>query len=348
MNVAQGATRSAHPHRGRRSSPYLTLSIIALAALMILASLTASPSAAAEPTKMFRVGIAALANPRSAPFFVAFEERLQKLGYVEGNTLAVDFVSAEGKIERLPAAMAELVRRKVDVIVVGGSEVILKGAKAATPMIPIVMIAVDFDPLAHGYVASLARPRGNITGVFLQPIELAAKRLDLLKQTIPDLARVIVFWDATSADQFEATVSAAQSLQLPLKSIELREPPYDYVGAPEGVNPRPGDALLFTSSGFFFRDRDHLAELLLRWRLPSMVGAAWRESGGLISYGTSVNGMYRLAADYVDKILKGAAPADLPIEQPTRFELVVNLKTARALGLTIPLSILGRADEVIE
>jgi putative ABC transport system substrate-binding protein len=348
MSMAQGATRSAHPHRGCRSSPCLTLPIIALAALMILAPLTALPSAGAEPTKMFRVGIAALANPRSAPFFVAFEERLRELGYIEGKTLAIDFLSAEGKIERLPAAMAELVRRKIDVIVVGGSEVILKAAKAATPTIPIVMIAVDFDPLAHGYVASLARPGGNITGVFLQPIELAVKRLDLLKQTIPDIARVIVFWDATSADQFEAMVAAAQSLKVPLISVELRDPPYDYANALEGAKPQPGDALFFTASGFFFRDRDRLAELLLRWRLPSMVGASWREAGGLISYGTSLNGMWRLAADYVDKILKGAAPADLPVEQPTPFELVINLKTAKELGLTVPPAIFARADEVIE
>ncbi len=348
MNVARGTTESAHPHRRRRSSAHMTLRIIGLAALMILGSLTARPSVGAEPTKMFRVGIVAFANPRSAPFFVAFEERLRELGYIEGKTLAADFLPTEGKIERLPAAMAELVGRKVDVIVAGGPEVTLKAAKQATATIPIVMIAVDFDPLALGYIPSLARPGGNITGVFLQPVELAAKRVDLLRQTIPGIARVIVFWDATSADQFEAVVTAAQSLKLPLKSVELRDPPYDYDSALGGANPQPGDALLFLSSSFFFRDRDRLAEFLLRYRLPSMVGASWRDAGGLISYGPSVVGMWRLAADYVDKILKGAKPADLPVEQPTRFELVINLKTAKALGLTIPPAILARADEVIE
>src|SRR5439155_11536186 len=151
MNAARGTTQSAHPHRGRRSSARMTLRIIGLAALMILGSLTARPSVGAEPTKMFRVGIVAFANPRSAPFFVAFEERLRELGYIEGKTLAVDFLSTEGKIERLPAAMEELVRRKVDVIVAGGAEVTLKAAKQATDTIPIVMIAVDFDPVAHGY-----------------------------------------------------------------------------------------------------------------------------------------------------------------------------------------------------
>src|SRR5882724_11663733 len=262
---------------------------------MILASLTARPSAGAEPTKMFHVGIVAFANPRSASFFVAFEERLRELGYIEGKTLAVDFLSTEGKIERLPVAMEELAGRKVDVIVARGAEVTLKAAKQATATIPIVMVAVDFDPVALGYVRSLARPRGNITGVSLQPVELAAKRVDLLKQTIPDIARAIVFWDGTSADQFEAVVTAAQSSNLLIKSVELRNPPYDYANALEGANPQPGDALLFTSSGFFFRDRDRLAELLLRYRLPSMVGSAWRDAGGLLSYGASVTGMYRLA-----------------------------------------------------
>jgi putative tryptophan/tyrosine transport system substrate-binding protein len=304
--------------------------------------------AGVEPSEMLRVGIVSLANPRSAPFFAAFEERLGELGYIEGRTVTVEFLSVEGQSKRLPAAAAELVRRKVHVIVVGGGEVTVKAAKQATSTIPIVMVAIDFDPFAQGYVASLARPGGNMTGVFSQPVELAAKRLDLLKQTIPDITRVIVFWDATSADQLEATVTAAQSLKLPLKSVELREPPYDYAGALEGANPQPGDVLLFTTSGFFYRDRDRLAELLLRWRLPSMVGPAWREAGGLISYGANVTDMYRLAADYVDRILKGATPADLPIQQPTKFELVVNLKTAKELGLTIPPSILARADEVIE
>ena len=189
MNAARGTTQSAHPLRRRRSSAHMTLRIIGLAVLMILGSLTARPSAGAEPTKMFRVGIVAFANPRSAPFFVAFEERLRELGYIEGKTLAVDFLPTEGKIERLPAVMAELVGRKVDVIVAGGPEVTLKAAQQATATIPIVMVAVDFDPLTLGYVPSLARPGGNITGVFLQQVELAAKRVDLLKQTIPDIAR---------------------------------------------------------------------------------------------------------------------------------------------------------------
>ena len=304
---------------------------------------------AAEPARMFHVGIINLNLPRSVPFNVAFEQRLRERGYVEGQNLAIDFLGLDGHIDRLPEAMEELVRRNVDVILAAGQEVMLKAAKQATGTIPIVMIAINYDPLALGYVGSLARPGGNITGVFLRQPELTGKRLELLKQTVPDIARAIVFWDAYGADQVDAAATAAQSLQLPIKSVQLSDPPYDYARALEAAQPRPGDALLFTTSIFFFRDRDHLAELALQHRLPSMFAQRENtEAGGLISYGTNVPGMFRLAADYVDKILKGAAPADLPVQQPTTFELVVNLKTAEALGLTIPQSILARADEVIE
>jgi putative ABC transport system substrate-binding protein len=304
---------------------------------------------AAEPVRMFHVGMVNLNLPRTAPFNVAFEQRLHELGYVEGKTLAIDLLSLDGKIERFPEAMEELVRRKVDVILASGQEASLKAAKQATSTIPIVMIAVSYDPAALGYVASLARPGGNITGVFLMQPELTGKRLELLQQTVPDIARAIVFWDAIGTDQFDAAGMAAQTLQLPIRSVELRDPPYDYERALEAAQPRPGDALLFTTSSFFFRDRDRLAELALRHRLPSMfTQREIAEAGGLISYGTSIPGMFRLAADYVDKILKGAKPADLPVQQPTTFELVVNLKTAKALGLTVPHSILQLADEVIE
>jgi putative ABC transport system substrate-binding protein len=178
---------------------------------------------------------------------------------------------------------------------------------------------------------------------------MTGKRLELLKQMVPDMARAVVFWDAYGAAQVDVAATAAQSLQLPIKSLELREPPYDYERALEAAQPRPGDALLFTTSIFFIRDRDRLAELALQRRLPSMFAQRENtEAGGLISYGTNVPRMFRLAADYVGKILKGTAPADLPVQQPTIFELVVNLKTAKTLGLTVPQSILARADEVIE
>jgi putative tryptophan/tyrosine transport system substrate-binding protein len=244
--------------------------------------------------------------------------------------------------------MDELVRRKVDVIVTTGQEAAVKAAKQATATIPIVMLAVDFDPVALGYASSLARPSGNVTGVSLNQTELTGKRLELLKET-PDITRVIVLWDAIGADQVEGAAAAAQILKLPIKSVELRNPPYDYAGALEAANSRPGDALLFLTSPFFNRDRHRLGELALQHRLPSMfANRQYTDAGGLISYGPSYPAMFRLAADYVDRILKGAAPADLPIQQPTTFELIVNLKTAHALRLTIPQSILARADEVIE
>jgi putative ABC transport system substrate-binding protein len=324
--------------------------IVALAMLPVLVALASpvAPAGAGEPAKMFHVGMVRLTGPTSEPWQIAFEQRIDELGYVEGTTLAIDVLSVDG-IEAIPAAMEELVRRKVDVIVSDGQEAKLKAAKAATATTPIVMIAISFDPLARGYVQSLARPGGNITGVFLNNVELTGKRLELLKDTAPDTARVIVYWDAFGAGQFDAAATAAQTLKLQMKSVELREPPYDYENLLEAAHPRPGDALFFPTSVFFFRDRDRLAELALRRRLPLM--STQREitdAGGLISYATSIPGMFRLAAEYIDKILKGAKPADLPVQQPTKFELVVNLKTAKSLGLTIPPSILARADEVIE
>jgi putative ABC transport system substrate-binding protein len=297
---------------------------------------------------MFRIAIAAFANPRSAQFHLALEQRLRELGYVDGRNLTLEFYSAEGHAERLPAALKEIANRRVDVIVAGGPEITLKAAREATPTIPIVMVAVDYDPVALGYVASLAHPGANITGVFLRQTELSAKRLDLLKQTIPDIARVIVFWDTTSADQLPALRRAAETLNLPVESIELSNPPYDYDGPLGRVHPRTGNVLYFTASGLFLRDRERLAELLLRYRLPSMVGGSWVHTAGLMSYGPDINSMYRLAGDYVDKILKGTPPAELPIQQPTKFELIVNTRTAHALGLVVPQAILARADEVIE
>ena len=321
---------------------------ITVISLIWFASLIAVSTTRAENLKTFRVGLAAFANPRSASFHVAFEDRLRELGYVQGKNLSLDFFTADGNAQRLSGALKELVGGHPDVIVAGGPEITLKAATEATNTVPIVMVAVDYDPLALGYVAGLAHPGGNITGVFLRQTELSGKRLDLLKQTIPDVARVVVFWDATSADQLKALTSAADALRLPLELIELRNPPYDYASALEAVHPRRGDALYFTASGLFLRDRDRIAELLRRYKLPAVVGGSWIHTAGLMSYQPSIDSMYRLGADYVDKILKGNPPADLPIQQPTKFELIINLKTATALGLTVPQSILARADEVIE
>jgi putative ABC transport system substrate-binding protein len=303
--------------------------------------------AAAEPTKMLHVGIVWVGGG-PGPNTIAFDHRLAELGYAEGKALAIDRRWVE-RIEDFPEAMEDLARHKVDVIVTTGSEGLLRAAKQATTTIPIVMVAVDFDPVSRGYIASLARPAGNITGIYLNQIELTAKRMDLLKQTILDMSRAIVFWDAISADQINGAATAAQSLKVPIVSTELRNRPYDYATALATAEPRPGDALMCLTSPFFYIDRDRLTKLALEHRLPSMfANRQFADAGGLMSYGPNYPAMNALAAEYVDKILKGAAPADLPVQQPTKFELVINLKIAKALGLTIPQSILPLADEVIE
>jgi ABC-type uncharacterized transport system substrate-binding protein len=300
-------------------------------------------------SKVFRIGVVSPINLRSAPQFLAFEDRLREVGYVEGRNLTIEFLYLEGRLERYPEAMAELLRRQVDVVIAGGQEVALKAAKEATSTIPIVVVAIDYDPLARGYIAGLAQPGGNVTGVVLNQIELTGKRLELLKEAVPSATRILVLWDSVSADQFLATRTVAEKLNPPLVSLELRDPPYDYALAFAGTDGTRGDALLAMTSPFFFRDRARLADLALQHRLPSVfVLREHTDAGGLMSYAPSLTGMYRRAADYVDRIAKGAKPVDLPVEQPTHFELAINLKTARALALSIPPTLLARADEVIE
>jgi putative ABC transport system substrate-binding protein len=304
--------------------------------------------AAGEPAKVFRLGVLQPAPP--GPGYRAFVQQLHAFGYEEGRNLHIDFVQLDSADpDRSFAMTAELVARGVDAIRTGGTEFVLKTAVAASRTVPIVMVATDYDPLALGYITSLARPGGNITGVFMQQIELTPKRLQLLTQTVPELARVVVLWDRFSADQFEAAREAAQTLKIPLAGIECADPPYDYQHALIGFDGGQRDALLLTTSPLFIEDRRRLAAAAIDHRLPSMFPfRQWVDAGGLMSYGASLTDMNRLAADYVDRIAKGSKPADLPVQQPTIFELVVNLKTARELGLTVPPVILARADEVIE
>ena len=300
-----------------------------------------------QPTRVFHVGIVA-GTPRSNPEHVAFEQRLRELGYVEGRNLTIDFVQND-HLDRLVAAAGEFARRGVDVIVGGGQDAVLKAAIAATAArsTPVVFRAVDFDPLAKGYIASLAHPGGNATGVVMTSLEMTAKRLDLLTQAVPLIARIVLLYDMEGEDQREAATQAASALGIPLEAIELRNPPYDYDRALTGTDGARGDALMMTTSGFHRPAAG--AEVALQHRLPAIAARRrWVEAGFLMSYGPNIADMFRISADYVDKILKGAKPADLPVQQPTKFELIVNLKTATTLGLTIPLTILGRADEVIE
>ena len=312
--------------------------------MALLIGLAAAIANADEtPGRVFHIGIVA-GTPRSDPAHVAFEDRLRQLGYVEGRNLRIDFIQGED-VDRLAAAVREFARRGVDVIVVG-AEAPLKAAIAASHSTPVVFRAVDFDPLAKGYIASLAHPGGNLTGVMLQQPELVAKRLDLLTQAVPNIARIVLLYDVSGEDQREAAERAASALGIPLEAIELRNPPYDYEQALAETDGARGDALVITSSPF---NRPGAAEAALRHRLPSIgIGRGADKASFLMSYGPSLPDMFRISADYVDQILKGRKPADLPVQQPTKFELIVNLKTEKALGLTLPQSILGRADEVIE
>jgi ABC-type uncharacterized transport system substrate-binding protein len=319
--------------------------------LELLASAAILPPFAAvaadEPAKVFRLGVLST-NPPGGPGYRAFVQHLRRLE--KGRTLQIDYVQLDSSDADHSLAMAEaLVGRGVDAIFAAGPEVAVKTAVMATRTVPIVILAADYDPLAHGYIASLARPGANVTGVFVQPVELIGKRLELLSQTVPELARVVVLWDQISREQLENAREAARVLKLPLDPIECANPPYDYERLLAGVDGEHRDVLLQMISPVFFRDRQRLAAVMLGHRLPSMFGfRQWVHAGGLMSYSASLTDMTRLAAEYIDRIAKGAKPADLPVQQPTKFELVVSLKTAQALNLTIPPAILARADEVIE
>jgi putative tryptophan/tyrosine transport system substrate-binding protein len=323
---------------------------VALLAVTVAVILLVVPLAVgAQPAgRVPRIGVLATVNPRTAAFHRAFDDELRKLGYREGENVAVEFLSAQGEVERLPDLAAELVRTKVNVIVAGGPDASLRAIRQATTTIPIVMVAVDYDPVALGHVASLARPGGNVTGVFLQTPELTAKRLELLKEVLPRVSRVAVLWDPFSADQLREAEKAARALGIRLQPLEVRNLPHDLEHAFQVAVQQRAGGLLLLASPLFFRERARLAELALRHRLPLSTTRLVAEAGALMGYGTNASTGYRRAAHYVDRILRGARPADLPIEQPTEFELVLNVRTAKALGLTIPPSVLIRANHVIE
>ena len=319
--------------------------VVVLAAVLLI-----QPSATAQgPTKLFRIGAVSAGVPRASPHWVAFAQRLGELGYVEGRNVATEFRSAEGRPERFPRLMSELVRLGVDVIVPVGPEASLRAAQEATTTVPIVVVAIDYDPIAHGYVGGLARPGGNTTGLFLRQVELTAKRLELLKEMVPRARHVVAFSDAFSADQLMAAEAAARSAGLQLQRFEFRDPPYNFDGPMTAAVRQQAGALLGLASPIFFRQRAELAEKAIKHRLPAI--SPFREAaedGVLMAYGASLPDMLRRAAEYVDRILKGASPGDLPMEQPTKFELVINLRTAKALGLAIPSSVLVRADHLVQ
>jgi putative ABC transport system substrate-binding protein len=267
---------------------------------------------------------------------------------VEGKNVTTEWLYAEGKLDRLPALAAELVRLKVDVIVSAGPTV-TRPTKEATVTIPIVM-ALDDDPVGSGFVASLARPGGNITGLSTLAPEISGKQLELLKEVIPKLSRVAVIGNSTragNAQMLKETELAAGALRVQLQYLDVPNPK-DIEAAFQASSRGRADAVLVLTSPVFLTQRTHIAELAVKNRLPTIY--SWPENvedGGLMTYSVSITDLFRRAATYVDKILKGAKPADLPVEQPKKFEFIINLKAAKQIGLTIPPNVLARADRVI-
>ena len=317
---------------------------------LILSLLTAPlTSQAQHATHVPRLG---LLMPGSATGYAsrmeAFRHGLRDLGYVEGRTITLEYRFADGQFDRLPALVAELVQLPVDVLVVDGAAAI-RAAQHATTTIPIVMVGIG-APVEAGFVASLARPGGNITGLTLHDPEVAGKRLELLKQAVPGITRVAYLWHAVvhTARHLHEAETAARALALQLHPVEVREPyPFDQAFAT--MAEAHADALLTQPSAVFWDRRTQIMELAARRQLPGIYPEReFTEAGGLMAYGASVTANFRRAATYVDKILKGTKPADLPVEQPVKFELVINLKTAQALGITIPPTLLILADEVIQ
>jgi len=304
---------------------------------------------AQEADRTYRVGWLASTGRRAEPYNIAFEQRLRELGFAEGRNLVVEFRATEGRIETLPELAADLARQNCDVLLAPGTEATLAAIKQASRDTPIVMVAVDYDPVATGHIASLARPGGRITGVSQQQLELPAKRLELLKELLPTAKRIAVFSDTGTAGQLRAVQAGAKRLDVALQVLEFTRTPYDYNRAfAESVRAK-AEALLVLTSAHFVPARRQIPELALKHRLPSMFGnAVWADAGGLLSYAPNFSEFYRRAAEQVSLILKGAKPAGMPVEQPTTFELVINLKTAKALGLTIPPLLLLQANRVIE
>ena len=324
-----------------------------LAAPVALAALAAARAAGAQSArKVYRIGLLGMAaasdiagpQPRSLTTG-AFVRGMRELGYVYGEHFTTEVRGADSKLERFPGLAAELVGLQPDVIVAPGPA--LTALKQATSTIPIVM-AASSDPVGSGYVQSLSRPGGNVTGLSLQSVDTLGKRLELLKELVPGPAPVAVLWDRGNVLYWPAAEAAARARGWKLLPFEVRDVGQIEAAFKAATDARAG-ALLVDAGPVLFTQRRRVAELAARNRLPAMYELRPQvEAGGLISYGTDINDIWQRAAGYVDKILKGAKPGDLPVEQPTKFELVINLRAAKALGLTIPPSLLLRADEVIQ
>jgi ABC-type uncharacterized transport system substrate-binding protein len=308
---------------------------------------------AQQPKKVPRIGYLSNTDPaRESTRAETIRLALRQLGYIEGQNIAFEYRYAEGKRDRYPELAAELVRLKVDIIVVAGGTGPTRAAKNATKTIPIVMTGLGADPIEASLIESLARPGGNVTGITLLARELGGKRLELLKEAVPKLARVAVLYDPAGSSPVhevkELLPVAARALGLTIRSWEARAADgFEKVFA--AINKERPDGLYVTGGPLMLANRKRIAALALKSRLPSMyVRREFVEAGGLMSYGADLVDSYRRVAYFVDRILKGAKPADLPVEQPTKFELVINLKTAKQIGLTVPPAVLARANHVIK
>ena len=278
----------------------------------------------------------------------SFLAALRQQGFNDGQNIIIDYRRNDDP-RGLFASAAELMRSQVDLVVATGQEVTLQAVIGASCCIPVVFLAVQYDPIAGGYVSSLTRPGGNVTGIFYRQPELAAKQLEILLQAFPNRSRLAILYDANSADQFDAANAAAKAMPLQLQSLKLEKPPYDFGAAFQIMANNGAQMVLVLSSPFFVEYHKEIAAGAIEHRLPTMfVFKTYVVDGGLMSYGVEQLATYRRLADYVAKILKGAKPAELPVEQPAKFEFVINLKTAKAIGIELPTSTLLRADEVIE
>ena len=333
----------------RRPLRKTTLGSILFAGALLAVAVTAE---AQQTKKVFRLGYLSSADPvTDSANIEAFRQRLRELGYIEGQNISIEYRYAENKRVRYPELAAELVSLKVDVIVLTGGNPTIKAAMNATKTIPIVMTSGGIDPVASGLIESLAHPGGYVTGLTNLGRELGGKRLELLKETVPELTRIAVLYDPAIPGPIrevkEDLPVAARALKLTVQSWELRSvDDFDKVLA--ALNKNRPDGLYALESAFMRANQKRIVEFALKSRLPSIGYREYANTGGLMSYGADLADSYRRVAYYVDKILKGAKPADLPVEQPKKFELVINLKTAKALNLTIPQSVLSRADKVIK
>jgi putative ABC transport system substrate-binding protein len=337
---------SDNPKSRIQNPKWLGLSVIAFVLVV-----TGAVAQAQQPTKIPRIGFLAAASLSSTPARrEAFRQGLRDLGYVEGKNIIIEWRFAEGKLDRVPGLVAELVRLKVDVIVTAGP-LPTRAAKEATVTLPIVMTN-EGDPVGTGFVASLARPGGNITGLSTLAPELSGKRLELLKEIVPRLSRAAFFGTSTlpgNAQSLKETELAAGALGVKLQYLDVLDPKDIETAFRAAGKGRADAVLMLMAGGVASAHRTEIVELAVKSRLPAIYSQSeYVEAGGLMSYSANINDLHRRAATYVDKILKGRKPADLPVEQPIKFELIINLKAAKQIGLTIPPNVLARADKVIK